>query len=309
MGELNDNKKVPIDSSFGNDILFNYYQADITKSTALGDVTLDRFLSTIKFPKKTTKEIFTEIREAHEAGDMKRKAELKFKLFSFTPCVYVKGRRMYENIQHWTGLMMLDFDKLPSVEYAKEWKEELFKEYKSIVAAWLSASQLGVRALVRIPVVHNVAEFKEYFHGIQLELEAYRGWDRAPQNCILPCFLSYDPDLLHRDNPKQWLGRYVPPPPAPIVEQYIITDRSARVDAIISSAINKIVDNGHPQLRAAAYVLGGYVGGGQIDIAEAIAMINSKIDGNAYLCQKASIYKKTAEQMIKKGRSQPLFVK
>lgn len=313
MGEIINNPSqkstAPAVPGFGGGIVFNYYEADIKRSQALGDVTLERFLATIKFPKKTTKEIFTEIREAHEAGDMKRKAELKYKLFSFTPCVYVSGRRKYKNIQRWTGLMMLDFDKLQSVSYSKEFKEWLFGEYKCIVAAWLSASGLGVRALVRIPVVHSVGEFKEFFHGIQLELEAYIGWDRAPQNCILPCFLSYDPELLHRTDAKEWLGRYIPPPASPPTVQYIVTDRTEQIDKRISSAINKIVDNGHPQLRAAAYVLGGYVGGGQIDIATAIAMMESKIDSNSYLRQKASVYKKTSAQMIKKGMHQPLFVK
>lgn len=311
MGEIVNGQPVspqPENPGFGDNIVFNYYEADIKKSTALGDVTLDRFLTTIKFPRKTTKEIFDQIREAHLAGDQKRKAELKYKLYSFTPCVYVKGPRKYDNIQHWTGLMMLDFDKLPSVEYAREWKEELFKEYKCILAAWLSASQLGVRALVRIPVVHNVAEFKELFQGIELELSAYRGWDHAPLNCILPCFLSYDPEMFHRTDAKEWIGRYVPPEPPP-VKQYIISDRASSVERIIASSINKIIDSGHPQLRAAAYVLGGYVGGGQIDEASAIVMIEKMIEGNEYLSQKASVYKVTARTMISKGRQRPLFIK
>lgn len=288
-------------------ITFNYYAADITKSMPLGEVTLDRFLSTIKFPRKPTKEIFERIRAAEEAGDMKLKGELKTKLYSFTPCVFVEGSRKYDNIKHWTSLMVLDFDHLDA-EYAKRWKLALFNEYKCIIAAWLSASHHGVRALVKIPVVHNVAEFKELFHGIQLELEKYKGWDKAPQNCILPCFLSYDPEMLQRENATEWIGRYIAPVPPP-VQQYIISDQSGSVERIIKSAIDKIVDNGHPQLRAAAYVLGGYVGGGNIDEAYAIQIIEQMIDGNAYLSQKASVYKGTARTMISKGKNQPLFVR
>lgn len=288
-------------------ITFNYYESDIKKSKPLGDVTLERFLSTIKFPKKNTKEIFENIRAAEEAGDMKRKGELKTKLYSFTPCIYIKGRRQYADIISFTGLMVLDFDHLDA-EYAKRWKVALFNEYKCIIAAWLSASQHGIRALVKIPVVHNVAEFKQLFHGIQLELEKYKGWDPAPQNCVLPCFLSYDSEMLQRENATEWIGRYIPPEP-PSVQQYIIQDHSNSVERIIKSAIDRIVDNGHPQLRAAAYVLGGYVGGGNIDEAHAIQIIEQMIDGNAYLSQKAKVYKGTARQMISKGRNQPLFLR
>jgi len=38
-------------------------------------------------------------------------------------------------------------------------------------------------------------------------------------------------------------------------------------------------------------------------------MIEKMIDGNAYLSQKAPVYKKTAKEMILKGRTQPLYLK
>ena len=288
-------------------MIFNYYPAKITSSTPLGEVTLDRFLSSIKYPKKKIIDVFDKIQKAEEAGDMATKNQLKTHLYSFTPCVYVKGSRKYDNIINFTGIMALDFDHLET-EYAKEWKKAMFNEYKFIIAAWLSPSRHGVRAFVKIPICHSVEEFKEYFNALQYELSIYRGWDRACQNCILPLFLSYDYDLLERKDYTTWTNRYIPPAPPPI-KQYVVSDKSSVVERIINTMISRITDNGHPQLRAAAYVCGGYVGGGYLHAGEAIQMIEKMIYGNSYLSQKPKVYIKTAHTMIAKGQSKPLFLK
>ena len=287
--------------------IFNYYDADIKSSMPLGNVTLEYFINAIRNPKIDIKHIFERIRIAEEVGDMATKQALKSKLYSFTPCVYVQGARKYENIKHWTGLLVLDFDHL-EVDYAVEFKLYLFNEYKFIIAAWLSASRHGVRALVKIPQAHSVEEFKQYFAAIERHLNCYNGFDKAPKNCILPLFFSYDAEILHRDNAQTWDEKYIEPIPPP-VKQYIINDKTSAVERIIAKKINIIVDSGHPQLRAAAYLLGGYVGGGHIDHSDAVSIIHNLIESNAYLSQKASIYKKTAVQMINKGVNQPTYIK
>jgi len=288
-------------------ITFNYYDADIKSSLPLGNVTLEYFINAIRNPKIDIKHIFERIRIAEEVGDMATKQALKSKLYSFTPCVYVQGARKYENIKHWTGLLVLDFDHL-EVDYAVEFKSYLFDEYKFIIAAWLSASRHGVRALVKIPQAQSVEEFKQYFAAIERHLNCYNGFDKAPKNCILPLFFSYDAEILYRDNAQTWDEKYIEPIPPP-VKQYIINDKTSAVECIIAKKINIIVDSGHPQLRAAAYLLGGYVGGGHIDHSDAVSIIHNLIESNAYLSQKASIYKKTAVQMINKGVNQPTYIK
>jgi hypothetical protein len=288
-------------------ITFNYYDADIKSSLPLGNVTLEYFINAIRNPKIDIKHIFERIRIAEEVGDMATKQALKSKLYSFTPCVYVQGARKYENIKHWTGLLVLDFDHL-EVDYAVEFKSYLFDEYKFVIAAWLSASRHGVRALVKIPQAKSVEEFKQYFAAIERHLNCYNGFDKAPKNCILPLFFSYDAEILHRDNAQTWDEKYIEPIPPP-VKQYIINDKTSAVERIIAKKINIIVDSGHPQLRAAAYLLGGYVGGGHIDHSDAVSIIHNLIESNAYLSQKASIYKKTAVQMIDKGVNQPTYIK
>lgn len=288
-------------------IEFNYYPADIKKAEPLGVISLDYFINAIKNPKTHIIEIFNQIREAEQNKDQATKMALKSKLVSFTPCVLIDKKRNYENIISWTGLAVLDFDHLDSPEYAEEFKEYLFNQYKFIVAAWLSASRHGVRAFVKIPVCTSTNEFKSYFLALKEKLFKYKGFDIAPQNCVLPLFYSMDYKILYRFDASQFNQKFNPMT-KPQVKQYIINDKTNLIEKIIFNKINIIVDNGHPQLRAAAYLLGGFVGARYINQEYAISMIHRMIETNSYLSQKASIYKKTAETMIKHGQYQPTYL-
>lgn len=285
-------------------MLFNYYPADIKQTMPIGSITLDRFIQVIKNPKPETKHIFEQIKIAQENNDMALKQQLKTKLYYFTPCVFIEGKRNYENIKNFTGLLILDFDK---IDNAIELKEFLFNNYDFIICTWLSASKHGVRALVSIPVCSNVGEFKEYYNGIEALFKDYKGFDTAVKNCVLPLFLSYDENILYREKYSTWTKRIIPII-APPIKQYIITDKTNLVEHICKVAIDKIVDNGHPQLRACAFALGGYVGANYIDKSDAISIINNLIDSNKYLSQKSNVYKKTAETMINKGILTPLYI-
>jgi hypothetical protein len=286
--------------------IFNYYEADIKRSTPLGSVTLEYLINAIRTPKKDIRNVFEEIRIAEEKKDMAKKQSLKSKLYSFTPCVYVNGPRKYSNIQHWTGLLVLDFDHLAS-DVAVEFKEYLFNEYKYIITAWLSASRHGVRALVKIPICTSVDEFKHYYAGIERHLNCYNGFDTAPKNCILPMFISYDADILHRNDAQTWSTKYIEIV-RPATKQYIIDDKTSVIEKIIAKRINTITDTGHIILRATSYLLGGYVSANYIDYNDAIALINNLIDSQSYLSKKPSIYKKTAKQMIDKGINFPTYL-
>ena len=287
-------------------MIFQYYPSDIKQSIPIGNIALDTFIKVIKNPKPETKQIFEQILIAHENNDLKLKGELKTKLYYFTPCVSVKGARRYDNIQSFTGLLVLDFDKL-GIDYAVEFKQYLFDTYSFVIASWLSASKHGVRALVSIPKCTTVGEFKEYYNGIENLLQDYKGFDKAVKNCILPLFLSYDENILFREKYSTFSKRIVPVI-QPVIKQYIITDKTNNIKAIIHSAISKISDAGHPILRAAAFALGGYVGAGYVSEDVAMIIIENEIENNSYLKQKSSVYKQTAFTMIKKGQLTPLYL-
>lgn len=297
---------------------FQYYGGDIRFTTPMGYVSLERFLTAIKNPKPKIKEIFTQIREATNGNDKVKKDELKRKLNFVTPCATFHPKRKYENINYFTKLLVVDFDKLePS--FAKEMKQELFNEYSYIIASWLSVSGSGLRALIEIPRCKNVDEFKEYYEGVKSELGAYVGWDNATQNPALPLFLSYDENILIRDNNTIFTTKVIKEKPSEKNYDYSFiynNDFTEQIPKIVKGAINKINDNGHPQLRAIAFALGGYVANGHISERDAITLIHSCIDGNHYLTRKseskftmADVYKKTALDSINAGKEKPLSPK
>lgn len=294
------------------DILFQYYKSDIRSTKPLGFVSLEYWINSMRNPKPKFKEIFEKIHLASLSHNKAEKDILKRELYFFTPSAIVKTRRCYADIFYYTGLLTIDFDGLES-DYAVEFKNALFNEYKFIICAWLSASKKGVRALIKIPIAKNVDDFKLYFNAIEQELGIYHGFDIAPKNCVLPMFMSYDPDILYRTDFTTYTKKYKPIDPTPVV-QYFVIDNPTIIQKIIQSGINKIDANGHPQLRALSFALGGYVGSGYINENNAISLIGNCIDSNKYLAREthglkmSDVYKKTAKEMIIKGQQKPLYL-
>lgn len=286
---------------------FSYFANDIKASSKLGDVTLQQMLRAISKPKPLMLEALQNVAYYSSINDEVNKNYWKTKLYSFTPAVSVFNRRAYNEIHKFTGLMPVDFDKLESPEFAQEFKHAFFDTFDCVVAAWLSSSKRGLRAIIRIPICQTTTEFKQYFEGFQIVAGRLKGFDSAPKNCVLPLFISYDPEILIREDFTTWTTRKIPEPPQPTGnwEWPQVDERKAFEK--IKKAIDKIVDNGHPQLRAAAYTLGGYVSGGRVLESDAVKFIESLIDQNSYLCQKADVYKKTAQEMIKKGQEKPIY--
>ena len=292
---------------------FQYYPANIKNNRPHGFVTLPYFLRSIAYPKPEIQEVFKRIAQAEADGNMELKGKLKQDgLYYFTPCVHIDGYRRYDNIVGFTGLMVLDFDH---IDNAEDFKEFLMDSYGFIGAAWLSPSKRGVKAFVNIPVVDSVGAFKRHYWAVEQEMEQYDGYDPAPQNAVLPLFTSWDKDILIRQTASVFSDTFEKPnafdtgseTPIPDVD---ITDRNTRnVVAIIHSMFDKIVDNGHPQLRTACLIAGGYAATGYISDMDALQLIDFKVDTNNYLRQKKAAYKITARQAFNLGKRRPLELK
>ena len=300
-------------------IKFQYYNkgvADEHSSSPLGWVTLGRFIEKTKNPPQHIKDVIAQIHQAAVEGKKQLKSELKKNyLYPVTPCVHIRERRRYDNIISFTGLVVLDFDKLPGDHYTTEFKQFLFDEFKPIIACWLSPSKLGVKALIRIPVVKTVDEYKAYFYGIGVEMEQFNGWDGANQNPVLPLFQSYDPDMLIRENPDTWIKRgmkqnsfnYQKTTVPVQIKRVVANDHNKeRILKMIHSGLDKIIDNGHPQLRGLCIAIGGYVTSGYISEHEALQEINSLIEVHPYLRKDVKNYQKTARWGISEGMRKPL---
>lgn len=296
--------------SYLKSIEFQYYPARVESKKPLGWIDLEYFCNAIREPRDDIKRVFNEIAQCEITGDMDTKATLKQEnLFYFTPCIKSDGLgRSYSNIESWNGIAVLDFDH---IENATSFKQFIFEKYKSVICGFLSPSKKGVKFLVRIPEVSSIDEFKQYFYGLGLKLDRYKGWDGSGQNCILPLFLSWDPDILIREEPHIWQlkGKKADffSTKETIAVDIVTTDEDKKIILNnIQTAFQGISSNGHPQMRAACISLGGYVAGGYLSEAEAISFVFQLIESNGYLSKGIPGYKKTAQAAIKKGQEKLL---
>ncbi len=302
----------------GMKFTFQYYPGRINSKRPIGFITLDQFVRLTQSPSPELIGIFQEIHRAEVEGDQARKAQLKQShLHYFTPCVHVRESREYKEIQRFTGLAVLDFDH---IDNAADFKEYLFFTYRCVIAAWLSPSRRGVKALVHIPEVKTTDEFKAYYFGLVDEMDQYNGFDPTGQNSVLPLFQSWDPDLLRRPDFITWTMKGTNPKAfqyknihtsttGPVRGGHTDHERN-RVIAIITKAINSITkDPGHLRLRSTALALGGFVGAGYISSEEAEQLIFHLIEGNRYLQKGIGGYKITAAWGIHHGQGQPLELK
>lgn len=291
---------------------FPYYPSNIETKKPLGEVSLKEFIRAVKNPKKEIVDLFKKIKKASKDGDLQLKAQLKKGLFYFNPCVNTDGKgRSYSNITNFTGFAQIDFD---GIDYPCEFRDWFFKKVKSCAVCGVSSSGLGVKAIIRIPVVQSVEEYKQYFHGIGYYLEKYKGFDIAPQNPILPLYIFHDPDVKYRDNAtvstvrglkinafKKFEGDITPVENVNFDDIYFIKN-------IFKKKIREIQDNGHPQVVAASCMLGGYYISGYLTEDESMDLIEKEIPKNEYLSKNIKGYIRTAKEMFNRGSNSPLYL-
>lgn len=302
-----------------NNIYFHYYTSHVDSKKPLGLITPWDFIEVIRNPSEKIKKVFRLIsiaaRYHNETGKdhfLKRKDNLKQNnLFYFTPCVYTDGKgRGYINILKWNGLAVMDFDK---IDNAEELKKFIFDNYKCVICAYLSPSKRGVKFLVKMPVVYSTDEFKEYFYGLGCEFQKVKGWDGTAQNCVLPLFISYDPNALYRDyeQAETWTDKgkvfnaFVEQS-GPVVKVETDDEKKAIIYRNIREAFSKITSEGHPQVRAAGVSLGGYVASGYLTQFEAEQLIEECVRTTPYLQKGVTGYLTTAKSAVKKGLTSPI---
>lgn len=301
---------------------FQYYNGNIQSSEPIGYLSIEDFVEVHKNPKQRTVDIMQKVVENKDNKLVKR--ELKQQLHFFTPQVNIGTKRNqygnitrnYDNITCFTGLAQIDIDCYKkSISDVKELKLFLFNNYKSVVTCYLSPSGNGVKALFRIPIVYSVEKFKDYYHGLLEELKWLDGLDKAPQNAVLPLFISIDKEILYRQNAeifnkqKDRTVEYINVKKG--VSRQVNTDNkfSDLTINIFNENIDKIVENGHPQVVRACLILGSRSGAGYISLNEALSLAENKIRTNSYLKKNINGYIKTSRKFINDGYNNPIRYK
>lgn len=117
-----------------------------------------------------------------------------------------RGTKSNKNIEQITNLMFLEIDDLESKQDAEEYKQELIKKYKWIVACYRSLSGLGLHLVIAVDHINDPDDYKykyeyisdQYFNS-QLDANA----KRLTQYTILPfdinIYINENPSILQVD--------------------------------------------------------------------------------------------------------------
>lgn len=297
--------------SYLDGISFQFFAAKIYEATPKGTLTLRQFLDVHKNPKQSTIDVIEQIKTAAKNNDLKLKDSLKQNnLYSFVPSVILngEGRRLID-IVDFNPVMLVEFDK---IDNALELKERLFNNLKSVIAAWISPSGRGLKLLIRIPKPKSVEEYKEYFCGLAFYLSQYEGFDGVNYNIVLPLFLSYDRDILIREDAEEWAQRGNKTNffdiNAPIdFEMPIDIDEQLEQEVVksIQFLVNRIEDNAHPTLLGLSFLIGGWCAANYIGEELAYDTMVEAIESNNYMSKNTRGYLATGKQMFLKGLNHP----
>lgn len=291
------------------DTEFQYYTNHIYNTEASGTCTLRQMLESVRKPKNI--QLFEDIDKASKSGDKLLKSELKKKLVYFTPSVYTDGNgRSLDNVLFFTNLGVIDLDNL-NEEAAVELKQWLFYNYGFVIASFLSPSKKGVKAIIRLPEISDLTEFRSSMYGLFSELQWCEGFDPSSKNAVLSFYSSYDPDILIREDASKMslkgyqLNEFDAVEPSDIEVEGTPEDK-LEIRRRVSLALDKITDQGHFTLRSVSLLLGGFVGAGYLSYEEAVELMDELIGDHDYLSIKAKTYKTTARKMITSGTRKPL---
>lgn len=298
-------------SKFIDSVSFQFFPAKIWEAQPLGELTLRQFLDVHKTPKQSTVDIIEQIKIASKNNNLKLKDSLKQNsLYSFVPSVILNGNgRGLVNIVDYNPVMMVEFDK---ISHAKQLKERLFNNLKSVIAAWISPSGSGLKLLIRIPKPTSVEEYKAYYCALAYYLSQYEGFDGVNYNIVLPLFLSFDRDILVREDAEEWtqkggkLNSFKPFEGDFEVPENIDDKTRDRIIQKITYLVSQIDDNAHPKIRNIATVFGGLCSQYGFEIEEADNLICDLISENEYMKKNVRGYCKTSKEFLRKGFLSPI---
>ena len=301
------------------DIKFPYYSGNIRFTKVQGYVNLYQFIYAHRNPKLSTIQTIRQVQAAEKLNFKKLKRKLKHNLYSFTPSVYIAKdyKRKYENVLEWTGLMQLDFDKIPDLNTAIEIKHYVFSQPETITC-FLSPSGKGVKAIIKIKKPEDKEHYKAIHKAVSKKYNETGYFDEATKNAMLPLFLSLDYEIFYKSLSRvtEWVKEdwnkpdYVSlnnAPPKRSTTNFNSLANVSKTLRIFRDKINNINDNGHTQLRSACLILGSRVGAGYIDDYTAREEAERLIKNNNYLSKGTSGYISTAYWAISEGSKNPKY--
>jgi hypothetical protein len=157
----------------------------------------------VRIKEGKTKDLILQIRKEK---DKAKRNELKAKLPSY--CFGGEfSHRSVSGLKTPSGLCCIDFDNFESTKEAKDFKD-FIKDCPFIFAAFISPSGLGVKGLVKIPIVESNDEYNAYFSSIG-NFFGHPKWDNNNNGIGRVCYESYDPEIYVNHNSQVWESKEI----------------------------------------------------------------------------------------------------
>lgn len=169
-----------------------------------------------------------------------------------------------------SGLMILDFDCYSQAESNKIKTQLSDDEY--VLSYFKSTRGFGYKALIRIPIVKDDKEYKQYWNAVE---KRFPNVDPACKDIARACFYTYDPELVINKDAKVW----------DVKESDNIQRASVKISkgtnyALVNRALNLIrmadVGERHNKILSASRLCGGWVASGKVDYQEAQRLLEQE---------------------------------
>jgi hypothetical protein len=140
----------------------------------------------------------TYIRKCLQEQKLESYEKAKKGLPAFTPSGQFEGGRNQETLKKYSGIIVLDFDKL-NPEQLKKCRESTMDDPFTL-AVFISPSGNGLKVFVRTKATPST--HKDTFLQVQSYYESLTGLpiDKSGKDYTRLCFMSLDPDLYHNPN-------------------------------------------------------------------------------------------------------------
>jgi len=181
----------------------------------------------------------------------------------------VFNHRYKEGLIRASQLMILDFD---DVEGMVEKKKELSKsEY--VLSAFVSPSGKGLKAIIKIPLVKNDKEYKEYYNGART---LFDGLDDSGKDISRACFFAYDPHIYINYDCKTFEKKIEETSSIPKMTKQATYNDYGLASRVLNIIRNAVIGERHIKILNASRLMGGYVASGKITQHEAIRLLEQE---------------------------------
>jgi hypothetical protein len=138
------------------------------------------------------------IRQTIDEGGQVKADELKRNLPAFTVSATFKERRKKENIDTYSGLIHLDYDKVDDVEILKD----IIIKIPFTYSAFISPSGKGLKVIVKTDA--ELESHTETFNALRDYYDEIASFvsDKSVKDVTRLCFVSYDPELYLNESSK-----------------------------------------------------------------------------------------------------------